>query len=265
MGYMAGFLNSVLSPLLTGGTIVILRKFGAWEMFNLLNLIIEKKINTIWLVPSIINYLNNLKLSLKIKKQIKDTLKNIFVGTAPYHDSLKKTFQKKFRIASLESYGMTEILLISSNQKGKKNYGSGKLLPNVNYKILNGEICFKTNTSFKGYYEKNSIIKNGNKRWFSTGDIATVKNRYLTIKGRKKNLIIKDGVNISPIEIENLILKITKTKKCLVISKETKFAETQIIAYIENKDLSKREILYSKLKKYMPKKFTGQDFHNYKI
>ena len=47
MGYMAGFLNSVLSPLLTGGTIVILRKFGAWEIFNLLNLIIEKKINTI--------------------------------------------------------------------------------------------------------------------------------------------------------------------------------------------------------------------------
>ena len=83
---------------------------------------------------------------------------------------------------------MTEILLISSNQQGKKNYGSGKLLPNVNYKILNGEICFKTNTSFKGYYEKNSIIKNGNKRWFSTGDIATVKNRYLTIKGRKKKL-----------------------------------------------------------------------------
>ena len=98
MGYMAGFLNSVLSPLLTGGTIVILKKFGAWEMFNLLNLIIEKKINTIWLVPSIINYLNNLKLSLKIKKQIKDTLKNIFVGTAPYHDSLKKLFKKNLEL-----------------------------------------------------------------------------------------------------------------------------------------------------------------------
>ena len=251
MGYMAGFLNSILSPLLTGGTLIIKKKFNAFEMFNLINTIIEKKIDTIWLIPNMINYLNDLKISKKKKNKFKKVIKNIFVGTAPYHDDLKKNFYKKFKIQTFESYGMTEILLISSNARHFKNIGSGKLLPNVQCKKIDNEIYFKTNNKFLGYVKNNKIIPNKT-LWFQTGDLGSIKDKYLLISGRSKNIIIKNGINISPIMIENLIIKITKVEKCYVTSKEINSSQTQIIAYLQLKNIYEKKHLVSKLKKKMP-------------
>ena len=60
--------------------------------------------------------------------------KKIFVGTAPFHKNEKKLFYNNFKIFPFESYGSTEMLLVSSSINKQK--GSGKLLSGV--KIKNG-------------------------------------------------------------------------------------------------------------------------------
>ena len=52
--------------------------------------------------------------------------------------------------------------------------------------------------------------------------------------------------------IENLIIKITKVEKCYVTSKEINSSQTQIIAYLQLKNIYEKKHLVSKLKKKMP-------------
>ena len=72
-----------------------------------------------------------------------------------------------------------------------------------------GEVCVRGYSVMTGYYndqqKTDEIMKNG---WLSTGDLATMDSRgYLTIIGRKKDMIIRGGENISPKEIEEYLLR----------------------------------------------------------
>jgi len=260
MGYMAGFLNSILSPILTGGTIIILKKFNALTAFKLIDIIIKKKINIIWLIPSIVNYLSEIRFGNLKKKLFKLNIKKIFVGTAPFHERIKKNFYKKFKIRTLESYGTTELLLISSNRLGSKEFGSGKILNNVKIKINKcNEIFLKSKFAFLGYVLNNKIINLKKGGWFSTGDLGVIKKNCLKIEGRKKNIIIKNGINISQVKLENDLLKIKEIKKCFIKSEELSNGNTIINAFLEtknnkNKNLVKKIIRDKLNKNYLPDK-----------
>ncbi len=88
-----------------------------------------------------------------------------------------------------------------------------------------GEICVKGDIVMQGYYkdaEKTArVLKNG---WFNTEDYGSInKKGQLVINGRKKNLIVLDnGKNIYPEEIENYILSIPYVQEVVVKAKKNK-------------------------------------------
>ena len=88
---------------------------------------VRNKINYFWASPSILNIIYDQKLDNNLINQIKKELKFIMVGTAPFHSELKNKFKKKFNIKCLESYGSSEMLLVSTNLINK-TFGSGKIL-----------------------------------------------------------------------------------------------------------------------------------------
>lgn len=134
-------------------------------------------------------------------------LKIIFTGGAHLDPFYIEKFSE-YGIDVLEGYGMSECSpVISSNTPSNHKAGSiGKPLPNVEISFENGEILVKGSSVMKGYYnmpkETEETLKDG---WLHTGDKGYLdEDGFLFINGRVKNLIIlSNGENISPEEIEN--------------------------------------------------------------
>lgn len=123
-----------------------------------------------------------------------------------------------------------------------KNHGSVAFaLPNIEVKIDSpdeigvGEIIVKGPNVMLGYYDNetatNEVLKDG---WFYTGDLGYFdKDGYLFVTGRKKNVIVlKNGKNIYPEELEILIAKLPYVAENLVFGRPTKDDDLDINAKI---------------------------------
>ncbi len=122
-----------------------------------------------------------------------------------------------------EGYGLTETSpMISFTPTDEVVPGSaGKILTGVTVKIADdGEILAKGRNVMKGYYGRPDataevIDKDG---WFHTGDLGEIKNGLLYVTGRKKEMIVlSNGKNINPIEIEQWIMANTDLIKEMAI------------------------------------------------
>ena len=131
----------------------------------------------------------------------------------------------EYGITILQGYGMTECSpVISNNLEWDNRKGSvGKLLPNCEAKIVDEEIWVKGSSVMMGYYkmpeETAEALEDG---WLKTGDLGYIdEDNFVYITGRKKNLIIlANGENVSPEEIENQIGKEDLVKEIIVREKD---------------------------------------------
>lgn len=151
-------------------------------------------------------------------------LKTICSGGAYLNPDYVERFAE-YGITILQGYGMTECSpVISNNLEWDNKVGSvGKLLPNCQAKIVDGEIWVKGSSVMMGYYkmpeETAQALEAG---WLKTGDLGYVdEDDFVYITGRKKNLIIlANGENVSPEEIENVIGKDDLVKEIIVREKD---------------------------------------------
>ena len=132
----------------------------------------------------------------------------------------------EYGITILQGYGMTECSpVISTNLPWESKKGSvGKLMPNCEAKIVDEEIWVRGSSVMMGYYkmpeETAETLEDG---WLKTGDLGYVdEDNFVYITGRKKNLIIlANGENVSPEEIENQFSRFDLVKEILVREKDT--------------------------------------------
>ena len=138
-----------------------------------------------------------------------------------------------------QGYGLTETSPVISAAYGKyRRLGSvGKIFPSLEAKIVEpneqgiGEIAVKGSSVMLGYYNNEEatkeVIQDG---WFYTGDLGYIDNEgYLFISGRKKSVIVlKNGKNVYPEEIENMINKIDGVKESLIYGRPDKNDATDI-------------------------------------
>ncbi len=118
----------------------------------------------------------------------------------------------------LEGFGMTEAApMITFPRPGRVKIGStGEALPGMTVEIKDGEIICKGPNVMKGYYnrpeETAEVLKDG---WLYTGDLGRFDDEgFLYITGRKKEIIVlPNGKNINPVEIEQKLEFFTKAIK----------------------------------------------------
>ena len=129
-----------------------------------------------------------------------------------------------------QCYGMTETFgdgILNFTQTADHMSAVGKPDDHVQYKLdETGEICIKGDCVMLGYYkdpEATAEVLDAD-GWFHTGDLARVdEDGFYYITGRKKNIIILDnGENVSPEELENLLSKCEAVKECIVREKGKK-------------------------------------------
>ena len=139
---------------------------------------------------------------------------------------------KEYGITILQGYGMTECSpVISTNLEWENKKGSvGKLLPNCEAKVVDEEIWVRGSSVMQGYYkmpeQTAETLEDG---WLKTGDLGYVdEDRFVYITGRRKNLIIlANGENVSPEELENQLSRSELVKEILVREKD-KVIEAEI-------------------------------------
>lgn len=139
---------------------------------------------------------------------------------------------KEYGITILQGYGMTECSpVISTNLEWEnKKESVGKLLPNCEAKVVDEEIWVRGSSVMQGYYkmpeQTAETLEDG---WLKTGDLGYVdEDDFVYITGRRKNLIIlANGENVSPEELENQLSRSALVKEILVREKD-KVIEAEI-------------------------------------
>ena len=148
--------------------------------------------------------------------------------------ALEKGIEEKYRLLGLnlvQGYGLTEtspVVAVGSN-KYYRTGSIGKVVPSVSVKLVNkndegiGELLVKGPSVMLGYYGEEALTKEAiQDGWFYTGDLAKIdEDGYIYICGRKKSVIVlKNGKNIFPEEMENLVNKIEGVKESFVFGKQ---------------------------------------------
>lgn len=132
-------------------------------------------------------------------------LELIAVGGAPINGKTV-TALTDFGIQVLGGYGTTECSPIVSSVRNRNfaPYSSGSVIPGVQVRVKEDELQIKGDIVFLGYYkDPNATEQAFDGEWYKTGDICTIEDGFLYIKGRCKNLIVfSNGENVSPESLE---------------------------------------------------------------
>ncbi len=174
-------------------------------------------------------------------------LKGIYSGGAYLAPEILNGY-KELGIPISQGYGMTECSpRISSSIFTDESYGDvGTVVRGCEIKIEDGEIVVKSPSVMQGYYKDPEataevLTEDG---WLHTGDLGYVKDNRVYITGRKKNLIIlSNGENVSPEELENKFAGKDMVAEVLVYAEEG-FITAEILPSSEYfKDKEKADIV----------------------
>lgn len=172
------------------------------EMILMVPLMIEtmaKKLEEASLLPAKI-----------VKNQVFGNQFHTICSGGAYLDPSYIDLFKKYDITIQQGYGMTEcspVISVTQSWNIRKD-AVGQLIPNCEAKTVDGELWVKGSSVMQGYYkmpkETAETLENG---WLKTGDLGYVdEDGFVHLTGRKKNLIItKNGENVSPEELENIL------------------------------------------------------------
>lgn len=147
-------------------------------------------------------------------------------------------FTHNAKIKIRQGYGLTECVAASCLMPDliQKDGSVGKPYPETLYKIvkpdtleevsfgIEGEICISGKTVMKGYLddrdENKKVLRyhKDGKLWLHTGDIGYIdKDGFVYFKGRIKRIIISNGHNVYPAEIEKALMKLNNIKECCAV------------------------------------------------
>lgn len=192
-----------------------------------------------------------LKFKIDIRKKVfKEIHQNlggkarIFVaGGAALDPEAEKGFNE-LGITMYQGYGLTETspVIAAEDDKYQKLGSIGKAFPSLDVKIIDqneegiGELVVKGPTVMIGYYNNEEATKEtiDEEGWLHTGDLAKIdKDGFIFICGRKKFVIVlKNGKNIYPEELETLVNKIDGIKESFVYGRPEEDGDYKICAEI---------------------------------
>lgn len=171
------------------------------------------------------------KLFKDVLEQLGGNIRFIITGAAAIDPEALAGFNA-FGITTVQGFGMTEASpVICAENKNEMNNGSiGKALPGIEVRIDQpneegiGELIARGPNVMAGYFENaedtEKTLVDG---WLHTGDLAYEKDGYAFICGRKKNVIVlKNGKNVYPEEIEVLIANLAYVEECMIFGQPRK-------------------------------------------
>ena len=234
----------VLLPLLVGGSIVLVKSLH--PVRNALQEIIFHQATVLPAIPQFFRSMVNSQIDAKLP------LRLFVSGAAPLPAQVLLDFEAKFGVPLIEGYGLSEAspVVTKNPLDGTRKAGSiGLPIANVEVSIqddqgkaLNnfehGELCVRGGNVMLGYWnqpeETRKALRNG---WLLTGDIGFRDDEgYYYITDRKKDMLLVNGINVYPREIEEIIYQFPGVKEAAVIGRPNPRKGEEPIAFVAAND-----------------------------
>ncbi len=234
----------LLLPLLVGGSIVLVK--SVHPVRNVLVEILERQATTIPAIPQFFRSMVNAPITVPLP------LRLCISGAAPLPVQILEEFEAKFHIPLIEGYGLSEAspVVTKNPLDGRRKAGSiGVPIPNVTVSIQDdsgrelgdnevGEVCVRGGNVMLGYWnrpeETAKVMRNG---WLLTGDIGyRDEEGYFYITDRKKDMLLVNGINVYPREIEEVIYQFPGVKEAAVIGRPDSRKGEQPVAFVALND-----------------------------
>jgi len=216
--------GTFLLPLLNGSKMVLVDRF---QPAKVLGLIQEHRISVFLAIPSMYRVLAATEGNVNVS-----SVRFPISGGEPLPMAVAEAFEKRFGVPIFEGYGQTEAApVVTLNTPTARKPGTiGRALPGVEVAIWDdqkrvlsagevGEIMVRGRNVMPGYHHlPEDTAKTITDSWLHTGDLGKLDEEgFITITGRKKELIISAGENIYPREIEDVLAQHPKVKEVAVI------------------------------------------------
>jgi long-chain acyl-CoA synthetase len=261
----------VILPLLTGAMISLLP--GVRPFSRVMKSLILDRTTFFVAIPTVYKILAEKNMPFFVKLLL--NLRLCISGAAPLPVKVIEEFQAAFKVQLLEGYGLTEASpVVSANpfEPGRNKPGTvGVPLPGLEVKVVDdegrelplgaaGELIVRGPSVMRGYLNRPEdtakTIKDG---WLYTGDIAALDaDGYIRIIDRKKDMIIVDGLNVYPYEVEEVLYRHPSVKDCAMIG----------VLHDEGKELPIMYVVLNDGKQAAPKalrEFLSEHVAHYKI
>ncbi|MBR2993891.1 acyl--CoA ligase [Candidatus Saccharibacteria bacterium] len=249
-------------PLYFGCRIVLIPQLNAKKLRKYIK---KYKINILVGVPTFFEYLTKTKFGKNELRGIKGVVSGGDVISMSNKEKINDFLKKHGSKAIIENgYGLTEAsggFIFSPRSVAKDPDGIGYPIPDNDVRILDlktkkevnlgedGEIIVNGLSVMKGYLNnpeetrKVFVTLNG-KKYLRTGDIGYIdQHGVVHFRSRLKRMIISNGYNIYPANIEEVTLKCKKVEACAVVGREDKVRGEKVVVFVvPKKDISERAV-----------------------
>ena len=257
MFHFGGIILPLLA-LLTGNKLVMMPRFHPIEALRLIE---EEQVTLVLTAPAMMKLMMDV---MDIAQKDLSSLKVVAMGAAPVPPVLIKAVMEQLACGIFNSYGMTEMGVISSTSPNYpleiQTTTNGRPLSGVEVKIVDeerkdvpigqaGEIACLTPQAMMGYYNnpEQAAESYDDEGWFYTGDIGSYNEEgYFTIFDRKTDMIIRGGENIYPAEIEHYLMSNPKVQMAAVVGIPSEVSGETLRAYVllkEDEELTEVEVV----------------------
>ncbi|MBI3807174.1 MAG: acyl--CoA ligase [Nitrospirae bacterium] len=260
--HVNGMVVTLITPLYCKGSLVLNRKFKSTTFWRRLH---KEQVTCVSVVPTLLEFLLDANEDLSPYKL--DRFKGFICGAGPLSKDTAMRFEDRFHFPILHGYGLSETTCYACFLPNDLSHDEhrhwlrdfefpsiGVPLRHNTMTILNdkgqplpemsrGEICIRGETVCAGYFKRDDANKAAFKwGWFRSGDegfYARDKQGrpFFFISGRLKELIIRGGVNISPLEIDDALRSHPLVQFAMAVPFEHRYYGEEIAAYVVPRDV----------------------------
>lgn len=234
----------IMLPICVGGSLVLVKSLHPPK--NIIGEIIRNQATILPAIPQLFRTLANAPLPPNLP------LRLCISGAAPLPVEVLKEFNARFPIPLLEGYGLSEaspVVTMNPIQGPWKAGSIGLPIPDVEVTIQDesgkmmppreiGELCVRGGNVMLGYLnqpEETRKVMRG--EWLLTGDVGYKdEDGYIYITDRKKDMLLVNGINVYPREVEEIIYQFPGVKEAAVVSRPDLRKGEQPVAFVAAND-----------------------------
>jgi long-chain acyl-CoA synthetase len=206
LAHSFGLNGALLAPLLAGVTVVLQERFAPEET---LRAIARHRVTVF---PGVATMFARILESPALDAADLSSLRLAVSGAAPCPWALARDWKQRTGVRIVRGYGMTELFrpisYLAADATDRAD-SIGRAVPGVELRVVDDELWIRSPAAMDGYLrapEETAAVLAAD-GWFRTGDLATVSDDgYVSIVGRKRELILRGGYSVVPGEVEAALL-----------------------------------------------------------